>query len=123
MLVFTPPTRHRAPELKGKLKPFNPRGNYRQFPVWMAKATSKNMMVKTKDTRSLLVKWRTPIPIVMARQFSSTMKNRNASPKDVGRMVHITLRATNKFMGRARRADVKIALKDPNGHTHMYFAR
>jgi hypothetical protein len=56
--------------------------------------------------------------------LSITLIDRQASKGDMRRLVPVTLRAKNEYMGRARHADVKVALRPTeDGRTHLFFAR
>ena len=124
-LVFTPNTRHKPMHIKGKVKKFCPTGLHTQLPEWLDLQTKQTMMAKISDMTNTPtvhnIGWTEPI--VMGRQLESTMLNRNCAPNDMNRMVNTTLRASNKFMGQKRRAEVKVHMEDCNGRTHLYFAR
>jgi hypothetical protein len=119
ILVFAPPANVQKSKLQGETVKFTVYGPSSQFPDYMDAVTKRTLMERMFTLRTL--QWK--LPVIMAKQFSTTMLNRNVESTDIKRHVYVILRATANFNNRAWRADVKVAVTMGNNRTLLYFAR
>jgi hypothetical protein len=93
--------------------------DHTQFRASVGDVVRKTMLAKIKTADNLT--WVPPLR--KAQQIKITILNRNADKKSNKRLVDRTLRAKDNWMGKERRADVKVVLNGTDGRPHIYFAR
>jgi hypothetical protein len=120
-LVLKPPLQRRTTNLVGKqrITEFNVDGNHNQFLASLGEDVRTTMMAKIQEADNLT--WLPPLQ--KGQSIKITLLNRLAEKRSNKRLVNKTLRVLDKWMGKKRRADVKVVIKGPDGRQRMYFAR
>jgi hypothetical protein len=93
--------------------------SYEQFQASLGNVVRSTLMAKIRSANNL--KW-VP-PLTKGQAIKTTLLNRLAEKNSNRRLVNVTLRVLDKWMGKGRRADVKVVIDGPDGKEHMYFAR
>ena len=118
-LVLKRRLRHKQMHLVGTISSFSEDRDHSQFLPSLGHVSRTTLMAKIRSADNLT--W--VAPLQKAQSISVTLLNRIAEKNSSKRLVDVILRSVDDFMGRARHADVKIALTDDNGRQHLYFAR
>ena len=119
--IMQPATQPHPPTLvnKAKMKPFNPRGLWKQLPKWMVKKAKIAAMAKVQTSPYL----NHASPHTMSGQISMTLRNRQLHRSSPRHLVKVTFRAVEKLYGKPRFDNVKVMLDAEDGNKRMYFAR
>ena len=118
-LVMRPAQRFRTVQLVGKTTSFDVNASHTQFLPSLGDEVRTTMMEKISLADN--INWVPPLR--KSQSIKVSMVNRLAEKHTNRRLVNVTLRSVDEYMGLPRHADVKIVLNDPNGQQHMYFAR
>ena len=117
--VLKPRLQGRKIHLVGDTTPFSVMLDHTQFRASVGDVVRETMMAKINTADNLT--W-VP-PLIKAQSIKATFMNRNAEKKSNKRLVDRTLRVKDKWMGKERRADVRVVLNGNDGRPHIFFAR
>jgi hypothetical protein len=118
-VVAKPRLTRRHCKLAGKTSAFDVLLHHDQLPSSLHHDVATTLMAKIQEADNLT--WEAPLR--QADQIKTTILNRLVESTHYRRLVAVTLRVTDMFMGKPRRSDVKIALNGPDGRPHIYFGR
>jgi hypothetical protein len=117
--VLKPRLQGKKIHLVGETSQFSLMLDHTQFRASVGDVVRETLMAKIKSADNLT--WVPPLR--KAQQIKTTILNRNAEKKSNKRLVDRTLRVKDKWMGKERRADVKVVTPGSDGRPHIYFAR